>query len=462
MKSKFLYTLLTLVLFISFSCEEEGTRAKLKPEVTPNTIQPTGSTSYELLFEDADSDFDPLEWSAPDFGFQASVSYTVEVAKEGSSFVNLFELATTTTPSVTVLVKELNAALLALGLEPGEPADIEIRIKSVINADVEPVYSVTLPLTVTPYATTFPPIYIIGDAQGWDTSKALVLEATGPGQYEGIGAFQEDGKFRFFDNLNWEQPQWGYSYFSSGTIPAILTNPGDNDSNFMFDGPSGYYEIKVNLNTKVISVTAASAPTLFIIGDAQSWNINNALEMKSLGEGKYEVIGQFQNNGKFRFFVSPDWNAEQYRFSYFTTTDSELANGNDNDSNFLFTATTGIYKATVSLNDKTVTIEEAEEPTLYIIGQDQGWNLDNAFKLTWLGGGKYSGSTKFTNNATFRLFDSPSWSQGWGNYPYFATEGSVTGPLENANDNDSNFRFNGTTGTFTFNVDLYNLSVEME
>ena len=108
-----------------------------------------------------------------------------------------------------------------------------------------------------------------------------------------------------------------------------------------------------------------------------------------------------------------------------------------------------------------VTVQSSAEPTLYIIGQDQGWNLANAFKLTWLGGGKYEGATNFSTNATFRLFDKPDWPNGFGNYPYFGDEGEVSALLENANDGDLNFRFVGTTGTFTMDVDLYNLKVDM-
>ena len=283
---------------------------------------------------------------------------------------------------------------------------------------------------------------------------------------------------------SWDAQQWGWSFFSAGSIASGLLSGADGDSNFLFDLPSGYYKISVSLKDKTIALEASSAPTLFIIGDAQGWDLNNALEMHSLGAGQFEVIGQFQQNGKFRFFSSPDWAADQFRWSYFNggTVDSELADGADGDSNFLFTGATGIYKMIVSINDKTISVESSAEPTLYIIGEDQGWNLANAFKLTWLGGGKYEGTTNFSTNATFRLFDKPDWPNGFGNYPYFGEEGEVNpllenandgdvpyfgeegevNPLlENANDGDVNFRFVGTTGTFTMAVDLYNLKVDM-
>jgi hypothetical protein len=449
------------MLIMAFACDEEGSQLKLKKDVAEVSIQPLSSSSFVLAYEDAGADFETISWEAPDFGFDASVTYVVEVDKAGSNFSNAIELTTTTHPSATVTVGELNAALLALGIEPENAGDIEVRVRSSINPAVEPLLSSVLSLSITPFTTTFPPIYIIGDAQGWDLGSALELQSTGPGTYEAVGIFQENGYFRLFDTPSWSAEQWGFSFFE--TVDTELINGNDGDSNFIFGASTGYYKVSVSLTEKTITIEPASAPDMYIVGDAQGWDLNNALQMKSLGGGQFEVTGQFQNNGKFRFFVSPSWTAEQYRYSYFAsgTIDSELGDGADSDSNFVFTAATGIYKVLISLNDKTISVTTAEEPQLYIIGEDQSWTLANAFKLTWLGGGKYEGSTTFSNNATFRLFNNPDWSGGFGNYLYFE-EGEVSPLLENANDNDSNFRFVGTTGTFNFKVDLYNRTVEME
>jgi hypothetical protein len=463
MKNKILLSAWMLFIFAFFSCEEEGEKAVVKSNVTPNAIQNLSSASFVLLYDDSEENFEAISWTELDYGFPAAVSSTLELAKTGENFANPVALATTPGNSVTVTVGELNEALLSMGLMPEEASDVQLRVRSDVNNNISPVFSSPLALTMTPYATTFPPIYIIGDAQGWNLANALEMQSTGPGTYETIGTFQENGKFRFFATPSWDAQQWGWSFFNGGTVATGLSDGADGDSNFLFDLPTGYYKISVSLKDKTIGLEASSAPTLFIIGDAQGWNLGNALEMHSLGSGQFEVIGQFQQNGKFRFFSSPDWAADQFRWSSFAggTVDSELADGADGDSNFLFTAASGIYKMIVSINDKTISVESSAEPTLYIIGQDQGWSLANAFKLTWLGGGKYEGATTFSTNATFRLFDKPDWPNGFGNYPYFGDEGEVSPLLENANDGDLNFRFVGTSGNFTMSVDLYNLKVEM-
>src|SRR5262249_35199527 len=114
--------------------------------------------------------------------------------------------------------------------------------------------------TVTPYATTFPPVYIVGDAQSWTLTSALVLESTGPGTYEATGVFQNNGKFRLFATQDWNAQQWGWSYFSGGTLASELSDGGDGDSNFLFGGASGFYKITVSLKDKTIAMEATSAP----------------------------------------------------------------------------------------------------------------------------------------------------------------------------------------------------------
>lgn len=463
MKNKILQSILALVMLACFACEEEGDKAILKTDVAANSIQPLSAASFTLLFDDSEKDFETIRWTKPDFGFPAAVSYTVEIDRSGANFANAYALATTDTVTANMTIGELNEALLEMGLTPEEAATLQLRVKSSINSKVPPVYSTPVNVTITPYSTVFPPIYIVGDAQGWNLANTLELQSIAPGKYEAIGTFQNNGKFRFFATPAWDAQQWGWSFFSGGTVATDLSSGNDGDSNFLFGGASGYYKITVSLKDKTIALEASSAPTLFIIGDAQSWDLNKALELHSLGNGQFEVVGQFQMNGKFRFFVSPGWTAEQYRFSSFNggTVDSDLGDGADGDSNFLFKSATGVYKLTVNVNSKVITVDPANTPELYIIGQDQGWNLANAFKLTWLGGGKYQGITTFTNNNTFRLFDRPDWPAGFGNYPHFE-DGEISPMLENANDGDSNFRFIGTTGVHTMTVDLYNLKVELE
>lgn len=460
MKNILIPIIVAFALVILASCEIEGDKAMIKPSIEGAQLQQLPASSYVLLFEESGDDFDAFNWSEVDFGFPASIDYTLQMDKEGSNFSDPVDLITVNNQVSVALTKgEINEALLTLELEPDQSASVQVRVMASIGDRVDPVNSSPLSVTITPYATTFPPIYIIGDAQSWDLASAMQLKSTGPGTYEGIGAFVQDGKFRLFRTPDWVAEQWGFSYFAA--VDDDLADGNDNDSNFIFTLEDGLYKVTVSLTDKSIVIEPSSAPTLFIIGDAQGWDPVSALGLKSLGAGVFEGIGHFQEDGLFRFFVAPDWNATQYGFAHFEdgTIPASLEDGG-NDSNFLFKGANGIYKITVSLNEKTIEITPSAEPELYIIGDDQAWTLGSAFQLTWLGGGKYSGTTDFTNGAAFRFFDAPDWPNGFGNYPYFAA-GDIDAALENANDNDSNFKFAGTTGAYLIEVDIYNPKIKM-
>ncbi len=459
-----IYFTLFFLAFGFFSCNEEIDKATLKSIVTPNEMGALTSTTFVLKFENAETDFEEFTWSAPDFGFQASATYILEVDVAGFNFANAIELGSTGDLSLTLTEGDLNSALLALGLNPDEAAMVEFRVRSTISNRVDEVYSAAIEVTMTPFATTFPPIYVIGDAQGWDLGKALELTATGPGTYEGTGDFVMNGIFRFFATPSWDANQWGASYFGAGNLPPELADNGDGDSNLKFLAADGFYHISVNLNTKMIVVKEQNFPTkLFIIGGDQGWDLAKALELKHLGNGVFEGIGTFGNGNIWRFFESPDWGAKQWNYNTFLdgTIDSKLSGTTEGDANFTFEGETGIYKITVSTVDLTIVMEATSEPTLYIIGDDQGWDLGAAFQLTWLGGQKYEGTTDFNNGSIFRFFAAPDWGAKQYNYKTFVDGTIDETNLSGTTEGDANFTFIGTSGAFKIEVDLLNLSIKM-
>tara|TARA_B100000378_G_scaffold241486_1_gene210282 strand:+ start:16907 stop:18052 length:1146 start_codon:yes stop_codon:yes gene_type:complete len=113
-------------------------------------------------------------------------------------------------------------------------------------------------------------------------------------------------------------------------------------------------------------------------------------------------------------------------------------------------------------------IERAPETAgcdpIYIVGAaavNAGWewsspiifNCDNNI---------YSASLELTND-TFRFFETEGdWESGL-NFPYFEDDGYTIDPLlENAEDADSNFYFNGTPGIYTLKVDNNEKTISLE
>ncbi|PIB36266.1 hypothetical protein BFP72_13130 [Reichenbachiella sp. 5M10] len=459
------------------SCEEELVeKAILDTDAAVNELSALPSSSYVFLYEEAGDAFDTFEWTAADYGFSASVVYQLQVAPSGSDFSDAMALGSTQEDTLSLTQGALNTALLSLGAMPEEAYAVDFRVVSSIGEGVDPVASNTISASITTYATTFPPIYLIGDAQNWDLAAPMVLESTGPGEYIGIGPFVADGFFRFFETPAWDATQWNADYFEGGTIPDVLINSGDGDANFQYTSTDQDYQITVNLNTKTI--TMEDAPTLYIIGDDQGWDTNTAFQLGAIAPGVFEGTTTFTQGSIWRFFEHADWAATQYNYTYFEggTIPADLTDGGPADNNFTNGAATGAYTITVNLNEKTIEMvageleeeeeeEEEETPTevttLFLVGDDQGWSFGTAYELTYLGDGKFEGTTDFTNGSSFRFFgEMDNWSDPVFGYSYFA-EGSVTEVLGDNEDADSNFVVVGETGSYAIAIDLTAKTIEL-
>ncbi|RJE72665.1 SusE domain-containing protein [Reichenbachiella sp. MSK19-1] len=470
-----IYTFI-LASLVLISCEEELVeKAVLDSESAVNELSELPSSSYILLYDEGAEAFDEFEWTEADYGFSASVTYTLQVAAAGTEFAEAKGLGTTQADSLVIANASLNTTILGMGATAEQAYAVDFRVASSIGEGVDPVYSNVISATVTPYATTFPPIYLIGDAQNWDLAAPMVLESTGPGEYIGIGPFVADGFFRFFETPAWAATQWNADYFEGGTIPDVLINSGDGDANFQYTSTDQDYQITVNLNTKTI--TMEDAPTLYIIGDDQGWDTNTAFQLGAIAPGVFEGTTTFTQGSIWRFFEHADWAATQYNYTYFEggTIPADLTDGGPADNNFTNGAATGAYTITVNLNEKTIEMvageleeeeeEEEETPTevttLFLVGDDQGWSFGTAYELTYLGDGKFEGTTDFTNGSSFRFFgEMDNWSDPVFGYSYFA-EGSVTEVLGDNEDADSNFVVVGETGSYTIAIDLTAKTIEL-
>lgn len=323
--------------------------------------------------------------------------------------------------------------------------------------------------------------------------KAIVSSTVAPNEMNLLNSaayvLMEEEQTANFDSLSWTATDFGFSASVNYALQvdvkgnafdnaqplastfetfAVITQ-GDLNKALLALGLTAGDPAEVEFNVvstiesdEVDAVTSAAteasitpfAPSvlkpLYIIGDDQAWDLGAALQLNVLEIGEYEVYGTFGNGSIWRFFEEADWGAVQYGYSFFTTVDSDLADGGGGDSNFYFDAATGIYKVTVSLNDKVVTVEPATEPFLYIVGDLNGWSFDQA---TWNGGGKYSGTATFTNGQIFRFFtEDGNWSSMQYNYNNITT---ISSNLSGTTEGDANFTFVGTSGTYDYTIDIY-------
>ena len=218
------------------------------------------------------------------------------------------------------------------------------------------------------------------------------------------------------------------------------------------------------------------------------WGWTTPVQILCSGDGVYggnvnlQNLGGAEPNNNFRFFTSEgDW-ASGLNYPHFIsegyTIDAQFENALDDDDNFGFIGTTGFYYLEIDTVNKTITLDNpqatgnCEYDQLWVVGAgavDAGWGWTSPVQLVCTGEGIYSGSINLQNlggaepNNNFRFFTvEGDWGSGQ-NFPYYADAGyTMSSNLENALDDDSNFAFNGTTGSYFITIDTVALTITLE
>jgi hypothetical protein len=355
-------TILSVAFFITgfglISCDDNDPKATLKENVASGELQELSSASFVLTREEANEEFEKFQWTETDFGFASSTTYKVQLDRADGDFSEPLEIASIDNLlSATITVGEMNKRLLEFGLDPDEAADVKIRVISIINEKIAPVSSAVKMLTITPYATSFPPIYMVGEAlNGWNWNPGTPVEvlSSAPKIYETIAKFTNGKAFRFFAQKDWGPTSYNYPFFSS--VDPKFENANDGDLNLKFIGTSGWYQVTVDLKTNTVVMLSVAEPLLYMTGAALNgwnWDPGNPVKLTFIKPGVFEANATFGNE-TFRFFAQADWGPTSYNYPSFTSVDSRFENANDGDKNLRFIGTPGTYKITVDLNNLTV------------------------------------------------------------------------------------------------------------
>lgn len=310
------YILLTVLAgaFVS-SCENDAAKVMISGNpVAPELTAPAAPGGMEFVKADADNNID-YTWSAADFGFQASVTYTVEIALTGTFEGSAILVTTAGDLEGSAKVADINAILLSWELPVDVSATIKCRVKASVNDDVEPVYSAAVDYTVTPYETLidYPLAYVPGAYQGWspgDENGRLFSYAFNSVFENTIRVIDlpdnptADVEFKVTTNPNWDGPNYG-------SIPLVLSgsnysgtldpNNGDN-----LKVAPGVYEFVVDFNDLSIALTktddwgviGAAIPPFDWSVDADMW-YNGQRQM-------WEITGDFKA-GEFKFRANDAW-----------------------------------------------------------------------------------------------------------------------------------------------------------
>jgi len=457
------------------------------PEAPPVVVSPDSSFEIVLVETTPNDNALTVEWNDPDFGENSSVdvSYTLEFAEAGTDFASIVSVEPAETDianSIASTHAQLNEIALNSGLSAEEAGQLDVRVKGSIQmneGNMERV-SEAITITVTPYNIELAPsLFVVGagavDAGwSWDTPIELPLQGT---KYSGNINLINDA-FRFFTvEGDWGSGQNYPFYQAIGyTIDENLADAMDGDNNFQFTGAPGQYFIEIDTEAKTITLGPpvigpnCNFDQLWLVGagvvDA-GWSWDTPVALNCTGDGTYSGNVAFTNDA-FRFFtVEGDWGTGTNYPTYIAngyTIDAGFNDAMDGDNNFFFNGTPGTYFLTVNDLDKTITIapeqSECDFDQLWMVGAgvvDAGWSWDTPVAVPCVSPGVYSmDNVAFTNDA-FRFFTlEGDWGTGL-NYPYYEGEGyTIDTELNNAEDGDSNFFFNGTPGSYAVTVDTLN------
>lgn len=224
------------------------------------SVLTASQTSLVLTAANAAQTATIFNWSASSFGYDAGVSYSLQIDTAGDNFKTPKEVALGPLLTKTFTVGDLNDLLNQLGVKTGKLSNIEARVKASIADKYAPAYSNVVTLAVNPYlvAIVYPSLYVPGSYQGWTPATAAKIASVANDQkYEGYVNFPDAStEFKFTSDPDFNHTNYG------STSAGVLNNGGGD--NLKASG-AGYYLLKAD--TKALTYSATKT-TWAVMGDA--------------------------------------------------------------------------------------------------------------------------------------------------------------------------------------------------
>ena len=292
-----------LMVFALFACEEKELDPVVQIGAAPSITAPSSGTTFTLEEANQENAIATFEWTGADFGYQAAVSYSIDIDQKGNDFANAISLGTTNTTSIEdITIGKVNAILLASGLPFGFDNEMEIRVCATISSDVETLCSEAVTININPYAAeiVYPTLTIPGDYQGWDPADEnySIFSRKSDDIYEGFIYFPvENAVYKFAQGGTWDT-NWG-DVGMDGTLDA-----GGIDNNIPINDGMGMYMITCDLNT----LTHANQKTDWgVIGDATPTGWDADTDMVWDEDRSVLTINLDLQAGELKFRANDDW-----------------------------------------------------------------------------------------------------------------------------------------------------------
>lgn len=312
---KFLLVALLGVIGL-YSCDQTDDEPMVGTYTPPTITIPESGTNYVLTEAGQENLVEVLEWEPADFGFQAAVTYTIEIDEVDGDFSEPYELATSDEPELRVLVKELNnAAVEYIDPDAEEPGELWVRIKANIHSDVDVLYSEPVAITIKPYSMVkeIEPLFIVGNVLGedfeWNNENYTYIvfrDSPDPNNFDFTytGYFRAGG-FKLLPELgNWDRQ------FGMGDDVIVKDDAGSGDITIE---EAGYYTFNINTDDVTFDIEPYDASSdepydlIGLIGEFNGWGEDLEMTQSSYDPYIWTLDDVELPEGPLKFRANGSW-----------------------------------------------------------------------------------------------------------------------------------------------------------
>jgi len=284
-----------LAIGILSACKKEQ-----KPTVTgsiaaPVISSPTDGSSVTVTLADSATVLN-INWSKPDYGVQAVVSYFIQADTLGKNFKQYYTLANLTSANSYAISYNnfSNQLMTGLKLAPNALSTIELRVGSAIYGK-DTVYSKPVKIALTTLAVN--QLWLPGSYEGYIPATAPTIPAVTPTTYEGYAYFSAAGNFKFTS-----APDYNHTNYGDGGNGKLTTNGNAGGIGY---ASAGVYLL--NADITALTYSAVFINSFGIIGTAtpQQWNASTPMTY-NVGTGLWTVTADLVA-GALKFRANDDW-----------------------------------------------------------------------------------------------------------------------------------------------------------
>ncbi|MBS9766240.1 MAG: SusF/SusE family outer membrane protein [Flavobacteriaceae bacterium] len=297
------------------------TKAKLK-NLSADTFEVKQTTDKEKGNENEVAT--TISWEASITNTSEKVAYMVQLDVANNKFETAVNIplgsSKTANLSQELTYEQLNNAVnriainlksiaSALSVKFDEANDFEIRLVSILGANIAMKYSELAKVSITPYFTGLVDELVFS---GEATSNVDTKSKNTDGRYEARLKLVANKIIKLYAVPKDKGISYSYDYFANKgyTIDDKLVN---SDNEFQFTGNAGTWDIVINSNDKTITLSEVIIPdNLYMVGSYNDWNNADATqEFTNLGNGVFIKVQKFDAGAEFKLLPNlGDWEGD--------------------------------------------------------------------------------------------------------------------------------------------------------